>query len=59
MERHQSKMPLKLFKAVLAQMAKLYVLMEKLAACLTKDSMVAALLLTPFVVRTVFTVAHI
>ena len=57
MERHQLKMTLRLFKPLLAQMTKVNVLMEKLAASFSMEAMVVFLFLKVFVVKTGFTVA--
>ena len=50
MQRHQSKMPLRLFKALPAQ-TNLHVLMEKLAARITLEAIVAVRFLMLFVVK--------
>ena len=53
MQRHQ----LRLFKALLAQMAKLHAMMDGLAASFTKEAILAVRLLMLFVVKTGLNVA--
>ena len=53
MQRHQ----LRLFKALLAQMAKLHAMMDGLAASFTKEAILVVQLLMLFVVKTGLNVA--